>query len=78
MSSERLAKALVDIKKRGRHSPAGFRYLQSQKKKKKTTEPTYFKGKAFERPTIEERLRKAGISNTQINKLKGNLNRKGK
>jgi len=76
MSSERLAKALANIKKRGGHSPAGYRYLQSLKKKKKTTEPkttepTYFNGKAFERPTIEERLRKAGISTAQINKLKG-------
>lgn len=53
---------------RMKHSPAGKRHLK--KKKKKDTQPTYFKGKAFERPTIESRLREAGIDPSRFKKKK--------
>ena len=60
-ANKKFATALAKATKRGRHSPAGYKYLQDKKKKKKDTVPTYFRGKAFERESIESRLRKAGI-----------------
>lgn len=74
MAKSNLAKALIIARKsknRGRHSPAGYVHLQGKKKGAKKTKPTYFKGKAFQRPTIEQRLMDAGISPAKIKKLKG-------
>lgn len=63
------------------HSPAGHEYLKSQARKKESpkkkidtkaeTKPTYFRGKAFDRPTIEHRLSQAGVTKENIKKLKG-------
>lgn len=57
------------------HSPAGKKYLASQKKKRKQpskdTEQVYFRGKGFERLTVEARLRQAGLSEADIRSLKG-------
>lgn len=54
----------VREKKYGRHSPAGFRYLQEEKRK---TQPTYFKH--IRRPTTESRLRRAGLSDANLKAL---------
>ena len=60
-ANKKFAAALAAATKRGRHSPAGYKYLQGKKKKKKDPVPTYFRGKAFERESIESRLKQAGI-----------------
>lgn len=48
-----------------RHSPAGYAYLMEQQRK---TKPVYFKG--IRRPTVESRLRQAGLSESDIKRLK--------
>jgi hypothetical protein len=60
----KLLRALLGMK----HSPAGKRHLKG---KKKDTEPTYFKGKGFQRKSIEAQLRAAGVSESKIIKMKG-------
>ena len=75
MPKYRIIRALMGMK----HSPAGKKYLESQAKKKADTskkvsgktKPTYFKGKAFERPTIESRLKAAGLSESDLRSLRG-------
>lgn len=53
-------------KKRGRHSPAGYAWLMEQARK---TEPVYFKG--IRQPTVESRLRVAGLSKADLARLRG-------
>lgn len=55
MPKGKIIRALMGMK----HSPAGKKYLKNKKKDKV---PTYFRGKAFERESIESRLKKAGIN----------------
>ena len=57
MPKGKIIRALMGMK----HSPAGKKHLKNKKKKDDDKVPTYFKGKAFERESIESRLRKAGI-----------------
>ena len=57
MAKGGIIRALMGLK----HSPAGKKYLADKKKKKKDTVPTYFRGKAFERESIESQLRQQGI-----------------
>lgn len=74
MANERLEKAIRETQKRGRHSPAGYKYLQEQRNKQ--AEPTYFRGKKFARPSIEQQLRDAGISEARIIRMKRKKNKK--
>jgi hypothetical protein len=63
-------------KKYRRHSPAGYAYLMGEKKKK---QHTYYKIKGLQRPTHEEQLRRAGISEKDLRALgynKSKLKRK--
>jgi len=53
-------------KKYRKHSPAGYAYLMEQQRK---TKPVYFKG--IRKPTVESRLRKAGLSESDIARLSG-------
>ena len=63
-----LIKALARVK----HSPAGKKHLA---KKKKRTQPTYFKGiKGLQRPTAESQLRKANMDEKTIKKMVGAKN----
>ena len=48
----------------GRHSPAGYAYLQKEKRK---TTPVYFKH--IKRTSDAERLRKAGLSEKELRTL---------
>lgn len=64
MPKGKIIRALMGMK----HSPAGKKYL---KNKKRDTQSTYFKGKRFERPTIESRLRQAGLSESDLRSLRG-------
>lgn len=50
------------------HSPAGKRFLAEEKKKKKT-QPVYFKG--IRRRSVEDRLRDAGVSEEDVRRLEG-------
>lgn len=65
MAKGSIIRALMGMK----HSPAGKKFLK--KKKDKGTEQTYFKGKRFQRKTIEQRLIDAGISEGELLRLKG-------
>lgn len=56
----------VREKKYGRHSPAGFRYLQEEKRK---TQPTYYRLKRLRRKTAETRLREAGLTKRELKAL---------
>ncbi len=56
---------------RMKHSPAGKKYLAKQKKR---TQPTYFKGKGLQRPTVETQLRKNKIDEGDIKKMVGAKN----
>jgi len=51
-------------KKYGRHSPAGYRYLQEEKRK---TKPVYFKN--IRTKTTETRLREAGLSEEDLRSI---------
>lgn len=51
-------------KRYGRHSPAGYRYLQEEKRK---TTPVYFKH--IKRTSTGERLRKAGLTEKELRTL---------
>lgn len=51
-------------KKYRKHSPAGYAYLMEQARK---TEPVYFKH--IRKPTVETRLRKAGLSESDLRSL---------
>ena len=63
-----LISALAKVK----HSPAGKKYLA---KKKKRTQPTYFRGiKGLQRPTAESQLRKSGMNEKTIKKMVGAKN----
>lgn len=66
MAKGKIIRALMGMK----HSPAGKKYLKT-KRKSKDTEQTYFKGKAFERPTIESRLKQAGLTESDLRSLRG-------
>lgn len=50
----------------GRHSPAGFRHLQEEKRK---TMPTYYRLKGLRRKTPATRLREAGLSESDLRSL---------
>ena len=68
MAKGDLIRALLRMK----HSPAGKKYLA---KKKKRTQPTYFRGiKSLQRPTAETRLRKAKMDEKTIKKMVGAKN----
>lgn len=71
MAKGDIIRALLGMK----HSPAGKKYLAAQKKKKKQpskdTEQVYFRGRGFERMTVEARLRQAGVSEADIRSLRG-------
>ncbi len=66
MAKGSIIRALMGMK----HSPAGKKYLEN-KGKNKDTKPTYFKGKRFQRPTIESQLRKAGLTESDLRSLRG-------
>lgn len=53
-------------KKYGKHSPAGFRYLEEEKRK---TQPTYYGLKRLRRKTTETRLRESGLSEQDLRSL---------
>jgi len=61
-------------KRKGKHSPAGKKWLGGKSVKKKLkeerlkgTKPVYFKG--IRKPTAESRLRKAGLSDADLASL---------
>ena len=54
--------------KRGRHSPAGYKYLQSQKKKKKR-KPREFV--SLRTSGIQKKLKMSGLSADEIRQLTG-------
>ena len=58
-------KRKVREKKYGRHSPAGYRYLQKEKRKKT---PVYFKG--IKRTSTVESLRRAGLTDKDLRALR--------
>lgn len=64
MPKGKIIRALLGMK----HSPAGKKYLKG---KKKDVQSTYFKGKAFERPSIESRLKAAGLTESDLRSLRG-------
>jgi len=65
MAKGNLIRALLRMK----HSPAGKRHLA---KKKKRTQPTYFRGiKSLQKPTAETQLRKANMDEKTIKKMVG-------
>ena len=59
-----MAKLRRKKKYTGRHSPAGLRYLEEQKRK---TKPVYFKG--IRTKTTETRLREAGLSEQDLRSI---------
>jgi len=68
MAKGKIIRALMGMK----HSPAGKSYLayKSLKKEKKTgTEDVYFKGN--KRKTTEQRLKDAGLSESDLRSLRG-------
>ena len=65
MAKDKIIRALLRIK----HSPAGKKYLA---KKKKRTQPAYFKG--VKRPTTETQLRAAKMDEKTIKKMVGAKN----
>jgi hypothetical protein len=52
---------------KGRHSPAGRKYLESLKRKKKKGEPVYFK--TAKKQSDIERLKAAGLSKKELRAL---------
>lgn len=55
-----------------KHSPAGKKYLA---KKKKRTQPTYFRGiKGLQKPTTETTLRKSKVDEDMIKRMVGAKN----
>lgn len=65
MAKGNIIRALLRMK----HSPAGKKYLA---RKKKRTQPVYFKG--IQRPTTETRLREAKMDEKTIKKMVGAKN----
>ena len=59
---------MAKLKRKGRHSPAGKKYLESLKRKKKTDKQSvYFKN--VKRTSNIERLKKAGLSKEDLKSL---------
>ena len=68
MAKGGLIRALMGMK----HSPAGKKHLA---KKKKRTQPTYFRGvKGLRRKTTETKLREAKMNERTIKKMVGTKN----
>jgi len=68
MAKGDLIRAIMRMK----HSPAGKEYLA---KKKKRTQPTYFRGiGGLQRPTLESKLRAAKMDEKIIKKMVGAKN----
>lgn len=55
---------MAKLKRKSRHSPAGLRWLEQEKRK---TKPVYFRH--IRRKTAETRLRGAGISDEDLGSL---------